>query len=127
MLPHRGLAHFTNWVSNTYPLGPEDRVLFGHSFGFDAAILDCFWPLASGARVVMVAPERERDPAYQARVLVEQQVTAAVFVPSLLQAVLEEPSLDGFPGLKYLLSGGEPLTVELAKKVHARIPCELYN
>ena len=68
-----------------------DRVLQKTPFSFDVSVWEFFWPLMTGATLVMARPGGHRDPAYLCRVIAEQEITTLHFVPSMLQAFIEEP------------------------------------
>ena len=70
-----------------YGLGPADRVLQKTPFGFDVSVWEFFWPLLTGATLVMAPPGAHRDPAALRRLIVAEGVTTLHFVPSMLQAV----------------------------------------
>ena len=47
-----------------YGLGADDVVLQKTPFGFDVSVWEFFWPLVTGARLVLARPAGHRDPAY---------------------------------------------------------------
>ena len=51
--------------------------------------VELFWPLISGARLAIAEPGGDRDPRYLAALMARAGVTAAHFVPSLLDAHLD--------------------------------------
>ncbi|WP_040855155.1 AMP-binding protein, partial [Nocardia niigatensis] len=53
---------------------------------FDVSVWEFFWPLQTGARLVVAKPDGHRDPVYLAQIIAEQGVTTAHFVPSMLSA-----------------------------------------
>ncbi len=53
----------------SYGLGPDDRVLQKTPFGFDVSVWEFFWPLMTGARLVMARPGGHQDPAYLVRTI----------------------------------------------------------
>lgn len=50
---------------------------------------DLFCPLACGGKVVLAVPGGEKDTMYLARLIAEQGVTFAMFVPSQLEVALQ--------------------------------------
>ena len=58
-------------------------------FSFDVSVWEFFWPLLTGARLVVARPGGHRDPAYLARADREHGVTTLHFVPSMLHVFLE--------------------------------------
>ncbi|GGG23273.1 hypothetical protein GCM10007304_41350 [Rhodococcoides trifolii] len=129
---HRAIATQLRWKCERFPLGPADTTLFKTPTTFDLSVWELFWPLLCGARLVIAAPDGHRDPAYIADLIERHGVTAAHFVPSLLDAHLDavgERSTDG-SGLSRILCIGEALnavTAERAQRVTGASVVNLYG
>ncbi|WP_327404908.1 amino acid adenylation domain-containing protein [Streptomyces sp. NBC_01288] len=94
------------------------------TFAFDISGLELFVPLASGGRVI-VAPDRARvDGGVLAGVIERHGAHAVQATPTTWRAVLDEagPALGG----RQVLSGGEPLAPELARRL-LETGCELHH
>ncbi len=124
LVPHRAVANSMEWMRGTYDLAPGDRMLQKTPAGFDASVCEFFWPLLSGATLVVAKPGGHKDPAYLARTVREAGITALQFVPSMLQAFLAEPgAAEACAGiLRRASSGGEALPRETAERFHERFP-----
>ncbi|HYR10247.1 MAG TPA: amino acid adenylation domain-containing protein, partial [Longimicrobium sp.] len=121
-VPHRALANFTEWTVDRLGVGPDDRLLQKLPFMFDAAGME-FWPaLVSGARLMMAIPGGERDPAYMVRVLVEERITVVHGVPAQMRALAEEPGLEGATALRIVGTGGEAMPAALVPRLRERLP-----
>ena len=120
---HRAIANRLRWMQDSYPLTERDAVLHKTPFSFDVSVWELCWPLLTGARLVVADPGGHRAPDYLVELMRQQQVTVAHFVPSMLEALLDEPDLaDRLGTLRHLICSGEALRPELAARVHARIP-----
>src|SRR5262245_8732842 len=82
---HRGIVNRLLWMQETYGLTAADRVLQKTPYSFDVSVWEFFWPLMSGARLVIARPDGHRDPDYLARCIADEGVTLVHFVPSMLQ------------------------------------------
>ncbi|HVR96505.1 MAG TPA: amino acid adenylation domain-containing protein, partial [Thermoanaerobaculia bacterium] len=122
MVPHRGIVNRLLWDQEYFALTAEDRALQKTPLTFDVSVWELFWPLVTGARLVFARPEGHRDPAYLADLIVREGITDLHFVPSMLQAFLENPELPDLPSLRLAMSGGEPLTLDLMRRFQARVP-----
>jgi arthrofactin-type cyclic lipopeptide synthetase C len=127
MNEHRGIVNRLQWMLESYRIGPGDTVLQKTPLGFDISVWEIFWPLASGARLVMARPDGHKEPEYLARVIRQQHVTAAHFVPSMLQAFLArtEVARDGAAdpaGLRWVICSGEALPPGLVRRFRAAMP-----
>ncbi|OLT23337.1 hypothetical protein BJF78_32450 [Pseudonocardia sp. CNS-139] len=109
VVTHRAIANRLLWMSAEYPLTGDDRVLQKTPAGFDVSVWELFWPLTAGAGLVVARPDGHRDPEYLARVVVDERVTVAHFVPSMLDAFLAEPAAAGCTGLRRVFCSGEAL------------------
>ncbi|MFJ2577291.1 amino acid adenylation domain-containing protein [Kitasatospora aureofaciens] len=122
VVPHRGIVNRLEWMQAQYGLTAEDRVLQKTPSGFDVSVWEFFWPLITGATLVVARPDGHRDPAYLAEVIREERITTVHFVPSMLQAFVDEPAAAGCTGLRRVVCSGEALPVELAARFRAVLP-----
>ncbi|MEU5844606.1 amino acid adenylation domain-containing protein, partial [Rhodococcus sp. NPDC047139] len=72
-------------------------------------------------------PDGHRDPAYLARVIDEQQVTAVQFVPSVLDAVLDHVSAGMWTSLRAMFTGGEALSVRTVSRLRRISSARVHN
>jgi amino acid adenylation domain-containing protein len=127
IVPHAGVVNRLAWMSGEYGLDAGDRVLHKAPFGFDAAVWELFWPLTSGAAVVIARPGGHGDPVYLAGLITAEQVTVAHFVPSMLRVFLAEPAAASCTGLRTVLCGGEELAVSLREQFGRLFKAALHN
>ncbi|WP_336081622.1 non-ribosomal peptide synthase/polyketide synthase [Nocardia sp. SSK8] len=127
MVSHRALVNELCWLRGEYAMTAADRFLQRAPLTFDVSIWELLAPALLGAPLVLLRPGGHLDLAYQARVLREQRVTIAEFVPSVLAALLAEGLGDALGGLRMLHAGGEELPAPLAAALLAAIPGELHN
>ena len=71
----RAIVNRLLWMQDRYGLTPGDRVLQKTPAGFDVSVWEFFWPLVTGATLVVARPDGHRDPAYLARLIAGQRVT----------------------------------------------------
>jgi amino acid adenylation domain-containing protein len=125
---HRGLCNRLFWMQQTYQLTPADRVLQKTPFSFDVSVWEFFWPLLTGACLVVARPGGHQDPAYLAALIEAEQITTLHFVPSMLQQFLLEPGLEERgQSLQRVICSGEVLPLELQARFFARLGAELHN
>ncbi|MFI5799711.1 amino acid adenylation domain-containing protein [Streptomyces sp. NPDC051677] len=113
VVSHRAIANRLLWHQETFALRPGEAVLHKTPYTFDVSVWELFWPLLAGGVEVLARPGGHRDPAYLARLITAERITTAHFVPSMLQAFLEDPAADRCTGLKRVLCSGEALHTEL--------------
>ncbi len=119
---HGSLQSRLAWMQATYKLKKTDVLLQKAPLTFDVSVWECFWPLLAGARLVLVAPGEQRDPQRLLEWVIEQGVTVLHFVPSLLQAFIEQAGVKDCCSLRLLFSGGEVLSPALRDRVLEVLP-----
>ncbi|HYP26767.1 MAG TPA: amino acid adenylation domain-containing protein [Blastocatellia bacterium] len=127
MIEHHGICNRLQCGRQAHPMDESDGMLQATSFSFDVSVLEIFAPLVAGARLVVARPGGTGDPGYLVRLMAEQKVTVAHFVPSLLRVLLDEPGIDECRHLRQVVAGGEPLQGEIKDRFFARLDAELYN
>jgi len=127
MNTHQGLCNRLLWMQENYQLTEVDRVLHKTPFSFDVSVWEIFWPLLTGARLVIARPEGHKDMAYLVELITQQQITTLHFVPSVLQVFLEEDLLKVCQCLKRVISSGEVLPFELQQRFSTCLIAELHN
>ncbi|MFF8783269.1 amino acid adenylation domain-containing protein, partial [Streptomyces sp. NPDC015140] len=127
VVTHGGLANHLLWAQRVLGLEASDRVLHKTPFGFDASVWELWWPLMSGAALVIAAPAAHRDPAYLVELIRREEVTAAHFVPSQLSLLVAESAAVDCTSLRMLFSGGEALKGALHQRVTSLLDVELHN
>ncbi|WP_442936453.1 non-ribosomal peptide synthase/polyketide synthase [Nostoc sp.] len=124
---HLGICNRLLWMQQAYQLTEIDCVLQKTPFSFDVSVWEFFWPLLTGARLVVAKPGGHKDSGYLVSLILEQQVTTLHFVPSMLQIFLEEQGLKDCSSLKQVICSGEALPKELQERFFACLGCQLHN
>ncbi|WP_438943990.1 amino acid adenylation domain-containing protein [Nocardia blacklockiae] len=131
-ITHRQMTNQFRWAQRSYPHRGGDVVLHKTPITFDISTWELFWPLQTGAAVVIAEPDGHRDPAYLSRVIEERSVGTVHFVPSMLDAFLDpeaNPAVaQGYPSLRRIFAAGEALSAETAARCAALLErTELVN
>ncbi len=116
MNTHAGICNRLFWMQHAYRLTPADAVLQKTPFSFDVSVWEFFWPLMTGARLVLAEPDGHRDAAYLARIVNERRVTTAHFVPSMLGFFLEAGGAPEGGPLRRVICSGEALSFDLQER-----------
>jgi amino acid adenylation domain-containing protein/non-ribosomal peptide synthase protein (TIGR01720 family) len=121
----RALHNRLAWMQQAYQLGRHDRVLQKTPFGFDVSVWEFFWPLMTGAELVLAAPGEHRDPARLAALIDQCAITTLHFVPSMLQAFVSDVAdvnAARCPSLQRVICSGEALPMELQQQAQRQLP-----
>ncbi|MDJ0836974.1 MAG: amino acid adenylation domain-containing protein [Acidobacteriota bacterium] len=125
---HRGICNRLLWMQETYGLNADDRVLQKTPYTFDVSVWEFFWPLITGATLVVAKPGGQGDPLYLSKLIETERITTLHFVPSMLRAFLATAPAEEGHGLKRVICSGEALTSQLRDQffnIHTGI--ELHN
>ena len=125
---HAGVVNRLLWMQDAYGLTAADAVLQKTPFSFDVSVWEFFWPLCTGARLVMARPGGHKDPAYLCEVIEAEQVTTLHFVPSMLDVFLAHGDVTQAAGLVRVMCSGEALPGSLVRRFKQQLPgSELHN
>ena len=124
---HGGLGNRLQWMQETYRLSAADRVLQKTPFTFDVSVWEFFWPLISGACLVVARPGGHRDSAYLVSLIQSQQITTLHFVPSMLGVFLQQAGVENCTSLRQVICSGETLSCELPQRFFERTDAALFN
>ncbi|MEH2121095.1 amino acid adenylation domain-containing protein [Nostoc sp.] len=127
MNTHQGICNRLLWMQDAYQLTATDKVLQKTPFSFDVSVWEFFWPLITGAPLVVAQPEGHRDTNYLVNLITQQQITTIHFVPSMLQVFLEAENLETCKCLKRVMASGEALPTQLEKRFFNHLDAELHN
>ncbi|MEW6735925.1 MAG: amino acid adenylation domain-containing protein, partial [Acidobacteriota bacterium] len=127
MISHQAICNRMLWAQDVYQLGETDRVLQSAAFNFDFSVWEIFAPLLVGAGLILALPEGSGDNRYLVDLIAQRQVSIVHFVPSMLRMFLEQPELEKCNSLRYVFSGGEPLSLELQERFFNHLSAKLYN
>jgi len=130
LIPHRAIVNNLLWMQQDWPLDGHDRVLQKTTIAFDVAVKEVFWPLLSGAAVVLARPGGQRDPEYLIDLIDRRAITVAHFVPSMLEAALSHTRRTGRPfgpRLEKVMSGAETLPASTLRRFFAATTAQLLH
>jgi len=128
MLEHGGLCNRLLWMQDEYQLNTSDRVLQKTPFTFDVSVWEFFWPLITGASLLVAKPEGHRDPAYLNELIQQQEVTTLHFVPPMLTMFLGESGVEKCTSIRRVICSGEALSFDTQVRFFEKLPAaELHN
>ena len=118
----RGVVNRLLWMQDAFALGADDVVLQKTPYSFDVSVWEFFWPLQVGASLVIARPDGHKQPDYLARLIEDSGVTTLHFVPSMLQAFVEQCGHWHGARLKHVFCSGEALPAPLRERFRAMRP-----
>ncbi len=131
MVSHQAIVNRLQWMQHQYPLGADDVVLQKTPCSFDVSVWEFFWPLMTGARLVMAPPDAHRDPEQLQQLFAHYQVTTTHFVPSMLAAFVhaldDRDAIARLATLRRVFCSGEALPTELCRQWEQLTGVQLHN
>jgi amino acid adenylation domain-containing protein len=128
LIEHQGICNRLQWMQEYFDLKADDRILQKTPFGFDVSVWEFFWPLISGATLVVAEPGGHHDNAYMTRTIQNEKISVVHFVPSMLEIFLTDPQSTECSTLRYVICSGEALPFGLQERFFAALPhCRLFN
>lgn len=122
VVSHAAVFNNIQWQCQRFALGPGDTTLQMYSLNFDASVLSLFWPLASGARLLLSRYSAPFDARELAHLIAAERVTTYAATPTQHKALLHHFRLRDATGVRYVESGGESLSLSLLEQLHAAMP-----
>ncbi|GAA0470259.1 MULTISPECIES: enterobactin synthase subunit F [Tatumella] len=131
LVGHQAIVNRLLWMQNHYALAASDVVLQKTPASFDVSVWEFFWPLITGARLMMAPPESHREPDILLQLILDYQVTVLHFVPSMLAAFTasldSETAAQTGKQLRRVFCSGEALPASLARQWQTLCGTELHN
>lgn len=128
MIEHSSIVNRIEWMNKIYGSSFEDKFLQKTPFSFDVSVWEFFWPLSTGAGLVIAKPGGHKDPHYLIELINIEKITKIHFVPSMLSSMLSIVNLSDCVSLKQVFCSGEALPINLANNLLQKCPnLELHN
>ncbi len=117
MVHHRALTNFVTSIVRRPGLTAGQSVVALTTISFDPSLLELYVPLLVGATVVLADTEQARDPQRLIDLVALTRPAVLQATPAMLRALLEVGWVP--PATITVLSGGEKLPTELARRLAA--------
>ncbi|WP_274506055.1 amino acid adenylation domain-containing protein [Streptomyces murinus] len=129
VVSHRAIANRLLWMQDAYRLVAGERVLQKTPYTFDVSVWELFWPLLTGATLVLARPGGQRDPGYLAGLVRNERISTVHFVPSMLAVFLDDTeAVASAAGLTRVVCSGEALPADVRNRFFELLPgVELHN
>ncbi|MBF6031871.1 amino acid adenylation domain-containing protein [Pseudomonas sp. P155] len=119
---HAGVVNRLLWMQDAYRLTAADSVLQKTPFSFDVSVWEFFWPLMTGARLVMAQPGGHKDPQYLSEVIEREHITTLHFVPSMLDVFLANSDTTRCDSVRQVMCSGEALPGSVVRRFKLQLP-----
>jgi amino acid adenylation domain-containing protein len=124
----RGTVNRLLWMKNYFKISEKDRILLKTSYSFDVSVWEIFLPLISGATLIILEPEEEKEPEKLIHHITKNEVNFLHFVPSMLDSLLKFSSFERCSSLKTVICSGEVLEKDTVALFYKKMNnAQLYN
>ncbi|OLF53748.1 non-ribosomal peptide synthetase [Pseudomonas chlororaphis] len=121
-ISHLAAANTLEDLQRRLRLGPRDRILALSALEFDLSVFDLFAALSSGAAVICVEPQAQRDAERWRELALNHCATLLNCVPALLDMLLACAPAGARLPLRAVLLGGDKVAPDLAPRLWAQAP-----
>ncbi|MFD2169274.1 non-ribosomal peptide synthetase [Tumebacillus lipolyticus] len=122
LVEHRNVVNFFAGMDERIGCQAGDAVAAVTSIGFDISVLELFWTLVNGCKVILLS---------EAAVLngdLQQGATLLQCTPSLMGMLLgNEAARPALQALQKIMLGGEAMPTALAAEIKRDLPARLFN
>ncbi len=125
MIPHRPRDSRISHEQKIYQLTANDRHVLKSSISFTLLLRELFWPLLTGARLIISPPGMETDVDYLLQLIARHEISVITLTPSTLRTILSQPGLERCRSLRHVVCFGEPLTADLQSLYFSKLSAEL--
>jgi amino acid adenylation domain-containing protein len=125
MLPYRPRDSRISHEHKIYQLTANDRHVLKSSISFTLFLRELFWPLLTGAQLIISPPGTETDMDYLLQLIAKHKISIITLTPSTLRAILSQPGLERCRSLRHICCFGEPLTSDLETLYFSKLSAEL--
>ncbi len=111
---HKGVArivHHTNYLN----IGSQDIILQLSNYAFDGSTFDIYISLINGARLILIDEKASKDIDRICETIRLYNITG-FFVTTALFNLMIDWKIDTICNLKFILTGGEAMSIEHAKR-----------
>ncbi len=115
LIEHHSVFNRIGWMQKKYPIDSDDVLIQKTPISFDVSIWELFWWTFTGARLILLENEYEKDPLKLIECINKEKVSVVHFVPSMLNTFLmylnnsNSNQISKFKFVKWLFCSGEEL------------------
>jgi amino acid adenylation domain-containing protein len=122
LVPHRGIANYSNWRILTYQLNDQDVTLQILSYSFDGYCSNFYSTLLSGGTLCIIPDAKRLDFGHIAEIIKQKNVTNMSLVPGAYDALLGSSKWGDFGSLRFVVLAGEKCGVKIIKESQDKAP-----
>ncbi|PSL24059.1 non-ribosomal peptide synthetase [Chitinophaga ginsengisoli] len=113
MVSGNNLLNYTEWLSDTFQLTPDDQSILQASYAYDLGYTSLWGCLTTGAAIHIIPAEKRQDADWIVSYIGEQQITFLKLTPSICYLLLQAENVTTLKdsSLRLVFSGGEQIDI----------------
>ncbi|MBO3797190.1 amino acid adenylation domain-containing protein, partial [Bacillus subtilis] len=128
MISHRAVNNFIYGMSEHIVCEYGKTMLALTTISFDIFVMETFFPLLKGLRVVIASDEEKKDPKLLCEVIAQQGIDLLQATPSTFRMIMTyDQNLDCLNRIEYILVGGESFSEHLLEKFSKLSQSKIFN
>ncbi|KQO31341.1 hypothetical protein ASF10_22145 [Flavobacterium sp. Leaf82] len=121
-ISHSGHVNRVLWLQNNFPATQQDIYGFKTLLCFGPSLREIFEPLMQGSTLFVYSDDSNNNPLNFRELSVSNKVTRLFLTPTFIQLLYDCEMENALSSLQYLEISGEPITVELFRKLKNSFP-----
>ncbi|MBC3759106.1 amino acid adenylation domain-containing protein [Hyunsoonleella sp. SJ7] len=127
MCHHKGICNRLNWMQDYQSIDQSDTLIQKTPITFDVSLPELFWPLQTGAKLVVEIPDGHTNPEHLQNTIRQNNISVIHFVPSMLNVFVQAGGAENCTSLKTVFCSGEALSVSVVERTYEKLNVEIYN
>jgi len=118
---HGAVINLVEWLCDSFYGQGLSNAMLTASINFDASVQQLFAPLITGGKLVISSTESKNEPRKFINDLLTNDINIVDITPAFLSVLLSYMRDERFEELKYVLVGGESVTVKLINEFYSKL------
>ena len=128
MIEQHNIVNFIHGMSQKLLIEEQASILNITTISFDIFMLEIFWALAKGLRVVICSTKEQDNLEMVSDLIADNHISMIQTTPSRLKYMLNEPKLgQAIKELSFILAGGESFPETLAEALLTNTNARVFN
>ncbi len=128
MIEQHNVVNFIHAMTRKFSIAEESSILNITTISFDIFMLEIFWALVKGLKVVICSTKEQDNLEMISELITYNQISMIQTTPSRLKSMLAEQKLRmAMKNLSFILVGGESLPESLADTLLTQTDARIFN
>lgn len=121
MVKQAGVCNLAYWLNENLQFKKGKSILALTTICFDMSVPEVLIPFLLGMKIVLANTDEQKEPAYQAKLIKENNINILQTTPSRIRAILSIAPPKTFDSVKVIMIGGEDVQKDLVAKIRETV------